>query len=61
MEYIWLKVLALVLIVEGVGPFLFPQQWSSFIQKLAMSKPNELRVTGFVLLAIGTVILLAIA
>jgi uncharacterized protein len=46
---------ALVLIVEGLGPMLFPNKWQRFIQQLAQQPSNQLRTMGGVLVTIGLV------
>jgi uncharacterized protein YjeT (DUF2065 family) len=31
----WWAALGLVLIIEGIGPMLFPNKWRSYLQKIA--------------------------
>lgn len=46
---------ALFLILEGIGPLLFPNKWQKFIQQLANQAPNQLRQMGGVMVVIGLV------
>ena len=50
--------LALLLIVEGAGPMLFPNRWQRFMQQLAQQPINQLRSMGGVLVVIGVVSLI---
>jgi uncharacterized protein YjeT (DUF2065 family) len=47
--------LAIVLIVEGIGPMLFAKRWQYFLQKISQQPVNQLRTTGGVLVTIGIV------
>ena len=49
--------IGLVLIIEGVGPLLFPNRWRSYMQKLAGQNGSELRMLGGVMVVIGLMIL----
>lgn len=51
-EWLW-PALALLLIVEGVGPLLFPNRWQSYLRKLANEPAQNLRQLGFVLVFSG--------
>lgn len=48
---------ALVFIVEGIGPMLFPNKWQSYIRQIAEQPTNQLRSMGGVLVTIGAVCL----
>ena len=48
---------ALVFIVEGIGPMLFPNKWQSYIRQIAEQPANQLRSMGGVLVTIGIVCL----
>ena len=55
----WLiPALALVLIVEGIGPLLFPNKWRNYLLQVSQQPSNQLRQMGGVLVIIGTLILL---
>ncbi|WP_340677124.1 DUF2065 family protein [Paraglaciecola sp.] len=48
---------ALLLIVEGLGPMLFPNKWQRFIQQVAQQPLNQLRSMGGVMVVVGIVCL----
>lgn len=47
--------LAIVLIIEGIGPMLFANKWQKYLQHLSQQPVNQLRATGGVLVTIGLV------
>jgi uncharacterized protein YjeT (DUF2065 family) len=49
---------ALVLIIEGVGPMLFPNKWRNYLQQMVEQPPNQLRSIGGTLVTIGIVSLI---
>lgn len=51
-DTIWIA-LALVLVLEGIGPLLFPNRWQNYIRQLAELPTNQLRQVGGVLVIIG--------
>ncbi|GGD76298.1 DUF2065 domain-containing protein [Lacimicrobium alkaliphilum] len=55
-DAIWLA-LAMVLIIEGIGPMLFPNKWQQYIQQLAAQPPSQLRTMGGIMVIIGAVTL----
>ncbi|WP_017443719.1 DUF2065 domain-containing protein [Gayadomonas joobiniege] len=57
MQLDWIKLIALVLIVEAIGPFLFPQKWQKYLAQMARMPTEHLRMVGAILLATGTIIL----
>ncbi|WP_016955273.1 DUF2065 domain-containing protein [Catenovulum agarivorans] len=57
MEFAWLKLIALVLIIEGIGPFLFPNKWRNYLIQMAQMPAQQMRIIGGFLLLIGTIIL----
>lgn len=50
--------LALVLIIEGLLPLLFPNLWRKMVLTAAQLPINQLRMTGLGLMLIGLVMLL---
>lgn len=50
--------LALVLIIEGLLPLLFPNLWRKMVLTAAQLQINQLRMTGLGLMLIGLVMLL---
>ena len=53
-----LPALAIVLIVEGIGPLLFPNKWRNYLLQVSQQPINQLRQMGGVLVIIGTLLLL---
>ncbi|WP_116475657.1 DUF2065 domain-containing protein [Zobellella maritima] len=45
--------LGLVLIIEGLGPLLFPQAWRRWLSQLASTEPALLRRIGGALVVAG--------
>ncbi len=47
----------MVLILEGILPFLYPQRWRSLVQQLAQVSNQALRITGLMSMMIGVIVL----
>ncbi|WP_199915600.1 DUF2065 domain-containing protein [Saccharobesus litoralis] len=56
METILLAI-GIVLIIEGLGPFLFPNRWADYLAKMAKMPVRQLQQTGAMLLIIGCLFL----
>ena len=48
----------LLLVIEGVIPFLYPQRWRSLVAQLAQVSDSSLRIIGFASMIAGTALLL---
>ena len=48
----------LVLIIEGLGPLLFPNKWQKYLFELSTQKRNVLRRLGGSLVTAGIVLLI---
>ena len=48
MDVFWTS-LALVLLLEGIGPLLFPNKWQSYLRKLSAEPISSVRQIGAVL------------
>ncbi|HSG04607.1 MAG TPA: DUF2065 family protein [Marinobacterium sp.] len=48
----------LLLVIEGVIPFLYPQRWRRLVSQLAGISDSNLRMVGFVSMIAGTALLL---
>jgi uncharacterized protein YjeT (DUF2065 family) len=57
MESFWLA-LAMLLLVEGIGPLLFPNKWRGYLARLAQEPVGSLRQIGMVLCGAAIFILL---
>ena len=53
-----LVALAMILIVEGIGPMLLAHKWQRFLQQISQQPINQLRTMGGVLVTIGVVSLM---
>lgn len=51
-DWLW-PAFALLLIVEGLGPLLFPNRWQAYLRKLATEPAQNLRQLGLVLVLAG--------
>lgn len=47
------QALCLVLVIEGMVPFLYPTRWRNLVLQLAQTSDRQLRTMGFVAMAIG--------
>ncbi|MCL1066827.1 DUF2065 domain-containing protein [Shewanella olleyana] len=53
--------IGLVLVLEGVGPLLFPEQWKKYLAEISVQKKNVLRRLGGSLVSAGIVLLIIFA
>lgn len=53
MWYDLAKALCLVLVIEGIIPFLAPARWRNLVQLLAQVDDRTLRIVGLVSMALG--------
>lgn len=44
----------LMLVLEGVMPFLYPQRWRVMVARLAATDDKQLRIFGLVSMLVGT-------
>ena len=51
------QAIALVLILEGIIPFLFPNRWKDLAEKLATISTATIRTSGAVTMLIGATLL----
>ena len=56
MEWL-LPAFALVLIIEGIGPLLFPNKWRNYLLQISQQPSNHLRQIGGALVIIGALLL----
>lgn len=47
----------LVLVLEGILPFLYPRQWKSIVIQAASLPDRQLRVAGLISMMLGTILL----
>ncbi len=49
--------LCLVLVIEGIVPFLYPRRWRSLAMSLAEIDDRTMRIAGLVSMVLGTLLL----
>ncbi|WP_431688232.1 DUF2065 domain-containing protein [Hahella sp. NBU794] len=49
--------LCLMLVLEGVLPFLYPRRWRNMVVRLAQVDDGTMRLAGFVSMLVGTALL----
>ena len=52
-----LTAVALMLVLEGIIPFLYPGKWRNLVAMLAQISDRQLRIMGLVSMVLGVVIL----
>ncbi|KGU63438.1 hypothetical protein Y037_3570 [Burkholderia pseudomallei MSHR983] len=55
-----LLALALMFIIEGAFPFVFPSAWRDTFRRIAERPPHHIRMGGFIVMALGLVLLLLV-
>lgn len=53
----WLLGLAMMLIIEGLAPFLFPEMWREAFRKLVVLSDGQLRFVGITAMLSGLLML----
>jgi len=59
-EQVWNELLVafgLMLILEGMMPFLYPNRWKALVRKLAEIETQTMRMMGFMSMLIGLILL----
>lgn len=56
MDY-WLAALALMLVFEGIMPFVFPSAWRETLGKLAQLQDGQMRFIGLTLMVSGLLLI----
>lgn len=60
MLHTFLQAVCLVLVIEGIVPFLYPGRWRSLVVRLAVVSDRELRIMGLISMLIGAGLLFVI-
>ncbi len=55
-----LSALGLVLVIEGIIPFIAPNKWRETVIMLAQQKNRFLRRLGFILMLVGLIIVILV-
>ena len=60
MDTIWVEIgraFCLLLIIEGIIPFLYPDRWRQLLETVSQTDDKMLRIVGFVSMMLGLGIL----
>lgn len=52
------KAICLMLVIEGILPFLYPSRWRKLVATLALIDDQKLRIGGLISMIIGVVVLM---
>ena len=47
----------LMLILEGIMPFLYPRRWQKMVEMLAQMDPSSMRMAGLASMVVGLIII----
>lgn len=50
--------IALVLVLEGIMPFIMPERYKRFLLHMSHMSPKALRSMGFIMMVVGVVIII---
>jgi len=53
LDDLWVA-LCLVLVIEGMMPFLYPEKWQALLRQVVEAKPSVLRWVGFAMMISGS-------
>ena len=53
-----LLAIALMLIIEGMFPFIFPTAWQDTFRRIAERPPQQIRIGGLIVMGLGLVLLM---
>lgn len=56
----WALALGLMLLLEGILPFLFPKQWRDIVERIIRLSDGQIRFLGLVALSCGLVMLVLV-
>ncbi len=56
LEY-WVVAFGLMLVIEGVTPFMFPALWRSGLRRLSQLQDGQLRFIGLTMMLVGVLVI----
>ena len=56
LDDLWVA-LCLLLVIEGMMPFLYPEKWQNWLRQVVEAEPTVLRWVGFVMMISGSLLL----
>ncbi len=57
----FLQAVGLMLVIEGIFPFIYPGHWRSLVVQLATIPDNQLRWGGLITMIVGVCLLIAMS
>ena len=57
MWYFWVIAFGLMLVLEGMTPFLFPAIWRETLRKLSQMQDGQVRFIGLTLMLVGVLVI----
>ena len=55
-----LLAIALMLIIEGMFPFVFPNSWRDTFRRIAERPPHHIRIGGLIAMVLGIILLVIV-
>jgi uncharacterized protein len=55
-----LLAIALMLIIEGMFPFVFPNSWRDTFRRIAERPPQHIRIGGLIAMVLGIILLVIV-
>ena len=52
--------IALMLIIEGMFPFVFPNSWRDTFRRIAERPPHHIRIGGLIAMVLGIILLVIV-
>jgi len=56
LDDLWVA-LCLLLVIEGMMPFLYPEKWQNWLRQVVEEEPSVLRWVGFAMMISGSLLL----
>jgi uncharacterized protein YjeT (DUF2065 family) len=56
LDDLWVA-LFLLLVIEGMMPFLYPEKWQNWLRQVVEAEPSVLRWVGFAMMISGSLLL----
>jgi uncharacterized protein YjeT (DUF2065 family) len=57
LDDLWVA-LCLLLVIEGMMPFLYPEKWQTWLRQVVEAEPSVLRWVGFAMMISGSLLLI---
>ena len=58
-QHLWIAI-SLVLVIEGILPFLYPERWRRLVAQMAMVDNKSMRIIGLISMLCGIGLLLLV-